>query len=304
MLDILGLNTLYQERQIKQLSQECDIIWLGSPVYYALFRNTKDKVIVYDKMDDYAYLTRNPLLRRLIRKNEKQLIDRASLIFTTCHVFFEQLKEKNNSVFLIKNGVDSFNFKTNISNRKNSITSHIEELKNQGKTVFGYIGTIDHWFDFNAIEQIIRHNDKFDVVLIGKNNMPKLDQSNIYYFDPVKKEELACIVNRFDFCLYPFKKDDFLDTINPVKLYEYLSQNKKVIAVSSNETREFENHIKLYSDYRELNNILSDLENIPNPFADNLQAGIFTSENSWSVKAEKISRQLVDVFNSKLSNEK
>ena len=50
----------------------------------------------------------------------------------------------------------------------------------------------------------------------------------------------------------PIQKGPILDTINPVKIYEYLAVNKPVIAVRSRETEKFKDIILLYDNLREL----------------------------------------------------
>ncbi|MEJ8553408.1 hypothetical protein [Tepidibacter sp. Z1-5] len=293
IFDVLGINSSYEKIQLKKLIQKCDIIWLGSPIYYSLFKGDKDKKIVYDKMDDYVTLTNNKLLKKIIVKNEDELIKKASIIFTTCNIFFQHIKNKNKNkhVFVVNNGVP-IDFEKTIENANNEIVSDINKMKQNEKVIFGYIGTIDHWFDYEAIKRIINHDERFHVVLVGKNNINELEHNRIHYYAPVSKNELPKIINVFDYCLYTFKINEFLDTIDPVKIYEYLSLNKKVIGCKSIEIEKFKNYMTLYINYDSLIQILKEHEFIKNPFNSDDEIKDFIQRNSWKSRIHFINEKL------------
>lgn len=286
LIDITGLNLAYERLHLKRMIGETDLLWLGSPIYYGLIKHFKNKVI-YDKMDDNAQLTNNMVMKRLLKKNEKKLLSRAELTFTTSITLFDEIKAIGAPVELVRNGLDSSLYSSALDYKENQVSHQIRQIKKNDTIVFGYIGTIDHWFDYEAINQIISHSKKFKVVIVGHNNLPKHHADNVYYFDPVPKSDLSAIINEFDYCLYTFKKNSLLDSIDPVKIYEYLSFNKKVIAVQSVETIKFKKHVKLYTDLKELENLLRDLSSIQAPFT-NEELNHFVEDNSWEQRVSKI----------------
>jgi teichuronic acid biosynthesis glycosyltransferase TuaH len=277
--DFSDVNVLHERGQLKKFINNCDLIWVGSPVYYSIVRNRNDKKIVFDKMDDYAGLTNNNLLKRLIVKYEKELNVRADIIFASSKSLYEMVVNVNKNVYIVNNGLDEKGLRLDISNY---ITEKIASLKKEGKIVFGYVGTIDHWFDYDAIKTIVDYDKNYYVVLVGKNNMPreKFLHEQVKYFNPVDKSEVYSVIKGFDYCLYPFKNDKLLDTINPVKIYEYLGCNKKVIAVVSMETKKFNNYLNLYSDSYSLCTMLKRLSCITSPF-DEVMLHRFIEDNSW-----------------------
>jgi len=94
----------------------------------------------------------------------------------------------------------------------------------------------------------------------------------------ISKDQLPEIIAGFDICLYPFKKNNFLDTIDPVKIYEYLALNKPVLAINSQEIKKFNKLIETYDDYNELEKKLNKI--IPPPFSEEERIN-FIKENSW-----------------------
>ena len=78
-------------------------------------------------------------------------------------------------------------------------------------TSFGYVGTISHWFDFEVLHVILEANPNNEIVLVGNNMMPEMKHERVHYVAPVKKEQVAGIIEQFDVCLYNFKRNDLLD---------------------------------------------------------------------------------------------
>jgi len=286
LFDIFHLNFLYEKLQLSEYIKKSDLVWLGSPVFYPLVKNI-NKPIIYDKMDDYAFLTKNYLLKMLIKIYEHNLINCAETVIISSKTFYEQVSTQNNNVYLVNNAIDD-----RLLNKEyhNEVTQCIELLKKQNKLIFGYIGTVDHWFDYDAITTILEFRPDFHVVIVGRDNIryKRLKHDNIHYFDPIDKSHVYSVVNCFDYCLYPFKINDFLNTINPVKLYEYLGCNKKVIAASSLETQAFTGLLALYSDNESLRELLKKVESIQKPFTQDKDVRQFLNENSWNSRVDII----------------
>ncbi|MEB3100933.1 hypothetical protein [Ferviditalea candida] len=279
LVDFAGINLAYEKKILMKLIEESDLIWVGSPIYYGLVRDIRNKNIVYDKMDDYGQLTKSILLRKLIETNEKGLLSKASLIFTSSKFLFDKINGIGKPVVLVRNGLDE-SICLNKDLGSNKVSDELKRIKENGSVIFGYIGTIDHWFDYDAIQHILEHRKNNKVIIVGHNKLPIYNHENVYYFDAVPKNELGSIINEFDYCLYTFKKNALLDSIDPVKIYEYLGFNKKVIAVKSAETIRFKKQIKLYSNDIGLEKVLNELDCIKAPFnSDELKK--FINDNVW-----------------------
>jgi len=275
--DFLNLNTISESVQLKQAMKNCDCIWLGSPIWLKVIKRFSEKKIVYDKMDDNGRLTSNKLLRKLINRNEKILIERADAVIVTCQKFYEECSFKNKKTYLIRNGVP-FDFMGKLKNNQ----------KREHK-VFGYVGAISHWFDFEVFP-IILQNEKNEIVLVGDNQLPEYKHPRVHYYGRVAKECIPEIISDFDVCLYNFKINDLLDTINPVKIYEYLAMNKPVLAVKSRETIALEDKLILYSSQEELKVKLE--SEMRAPFDNDMEVKKFLEENSWENRVEAINHIL------------
>ncbi|WP_337098194.1 hypothetical protein [Paenibacillus sp. YIM B09110] len=293
LIDIVGINRVYEKLQLQRIVTDCDFIWLGSPVFYDLIKDS-GKTIIYDKMDDYQQLTKNKLLKKVIRKNERMLLDNAALCITSSEYLYDEVAASYSvPLVLIRNGVDKKIHQ--VENEECYVANEINQIKRRKTRIFGYVGSIDHWFDFEVIKVILDHDYCNIIVIVGNNNMPKMKHDRVFYYEAVPKSEVPLIIQTFDVCLYNFKKDSFLDSINPVKVYEYLALNKKIISVSSKETNRFSEYVQLYKNDDELKAILNEIDTQKLPLDNTNDVQKFITENSWESRASKIIEVLSNI---------
>lgn len=271
--DKFNLATLFERHQLNNIIPNADIWWMGYESW-GRFISKKMPRLVYDKMDDNVLMKSNPHIKQNFRKWEQSILKKASWVFVTAHKFYKELSQIHPNVHLLPNAVDS------------KLSQEIEPANKKDKKVFGYVGMIDSWFDFEAVRKIALANPDCVIELVGPCNTKEEMPENVNYRGRVPKEEVNKWIASFDVCLYPFVKDEFLDTINPVKIYEYLYMNKPVIAVSSLETICFTPYVHCYSSYEELEKLASKTLNAPFPTKESVTS--FIENNSWKKRGEVI----------------
>lgn len=276
-LDILNLNSLSEQNQLYQLVKNADIIWVGYSGWYSVIKRWKNKKIIYDKMDDNVELSHIKLLKYYIKKAEKEMLKISDSIIVSSEKFYLELQKEHKNVILMRNALDKNNFSEFFKGKLD-----FKPLDKKKGYNFVYFGTIGSWFNFDIISQILKQSEKHKVYLIGNNLIEKYIHPRVIYMDVMKKEELFQFVVQFDIFLYPFKKDDFLDTINPVKIYEYLAFNKPVIAVKSKETELLEQYCYLYDE------LLPQIEHYERPFHDITEWENFIDENCWEYRLKEL----------------
>ena len=106
-------------------------------------------------------------------------------------------------------------------------------VENSRPTV-GYIGAIAEWFDVELVAHAARNRPAWNFVLIGSS--AGIDSSRLRRFANIKMlgelpyNALPDYVHSFDICIIPFKLTNLIMHTNPVKVYEYLSAGKPVVA--------------------------------------------------------------------------
>lgn len=301
--DVFGINNLSEYLQIAKLAKKCDVIWVGYSGWYTLVRHLKGKPVVFDWMDEEELLVSSKILKLTLRRNKKKLLQMSDLVFTTCIKFYEEIKDMKRT-YLVPNAVSNYFFmeipkkehtKEEYTKKDYRQKEYTKKKCTQGKKqIFGYIGTIGEWFDFDVIQYILSLNQNYFIVFIGRNLQPIFRHERVSYLGIKPYEELPEFVKQFDVCLYNFKKNDLLDTINPVKIYEYLAAGKPVLAVASKETKKLKKHIMLYENTEEIGVLLKN--GYKQPFSSKKEYLTFVSQNTWESRAQIIEHALYQLL--------
>ena len=279
-LEALGGWIAFSERlQLRKFLREADLVWIGYCPWYSLLKGYRGAV-VYDKMDDDIQITKNGLLKKLIRKVESRLVDRADLLFVTAQKFYDEFRKKGKHPYVVPNAVDQ---------------SAMVCPDNQGREklpgrVFGYVGMISHWFDVDAIRTILDADSCDRVVLVGPSEIELPVHPHLICTGRVPKEDVDEWIQKFDVCLYPFQRRPLIDTIDPVKIYEYLAQNKPVLAADSLEMNKFGPLIFTYRTQKQLRELAG--RNLPAPFGCQEQRLRFVEKNCWEARVSIITEAL------------
>lgn len=292
---INDINGLYLKTKISKLFDESqyDYIVLTHPnqLLYLDSDIKKRVTIIYDCMDSYHDFPMSySSLNRLI-KLEQGIINISSQIIVSSRQIELNLISKYNApkeqIHIINNGVDVNNF--NIGRVNNKKDKFLKNNPMGGRNIT-YIGTVSDWVD---IPLIIRAAQKFakDIFyFIGPVDitLPKKLPSNIIFLGARQYDTIPFYIDDSDILLMPFKLSGIVESVNPVKLYEYLALGKNVMAIKYSETEKFVPYIYLYSSESQFFEYLSnDKMTISNEKRE--RRIIFAKNNSWKKRAIEFS---------------
>ena len=121
-----------------------------------------------------------------------------------------------------------------------------------GRRVIGYFGAVADWLDLELVAAIARHFPDCLVMLIGHDQCGARQYfaglSNIQMPGEVPYERLPYFLHGFALCILPFRRLPLTLATNPVKVYEYLSAGKPVVAVDLPEMQAFANVVRVARD--------------------------------------------------------
>lgn len=278
--DLFCFNGIAERIYLNDIIKRADYIIVGFEGWMNVLSWVSGKRIIYDKMDDNTKITPEWPTRKYLERCEKKLWKRAYGAIVTAQKFYEEHKKQMKNLHLVPNGVDL---------ECDEVKEYSKEHENR---VYGYIGMIEKWIDMDAIGTIASEENS-KLVLVGPCNIDKYKSENVVYTGRIEKNEVANMIQTFDVCLYPFKKSDWLDTINPVKIYEYLAMNKPVIAIDSLETRKFGDKVYRYKNIEELKMLCK--KDLSPPFKSKEECDKFIFENSWKSRVEQILKILEEL---------
>lgn len=230
---LYNLKILYDSKRfMRKLGINDFIFWFTRPEH-GTFLKSFNGIKIFDLCDDipgYSLLSGN----MKSYKKHLQFLTLALKYTDISIVSAVKIKEKyqsltRNEMIVIPNG-HSINSK---SYEKNNVPEDIAKIP---KPVVGFIGSLFQFIDDNLLEYVISKRPNYNFVFVGgiEGYFPidKLKKySNTYLLGRKPQKEIPDYISAFDVCINPFKIHEVNDSVNPVKVFEYLAKKKKVVSV-------------------------------------------------------------------------
>jgi GT2 family glycosyltransferase len=197
--------------------------------------------IVYDCMDDHSGFE---VTHPEFQARENSLISTSDMVVTTSRILFDRLSKVHKNCILVPNAGDFDHF-NRIPPRETS------PLASLPRPVIGYYGAIAEWFDTAAIHTAATRHPDWSFALIGNTtgvdirDLKKL--SNVHFLGEKPYKDLPAYLAGFDVATIPFRRIPLTEATNPVKVFEYLSAGKPVVATSLPELLPHKDLVYLYS---------------------------------------------------------
>ncbi|KAA0970388.1 glycosyltransferase family 1 protein [Aureimonas fodinaquatilis] len=187
---------------------ECVIV-VGKPSRLALqiMERLPELRSIYDAMDDFpAFYT--GLSHAAMKRSEEAVASRADEVWTSSSFLQNRWKTKHSNVRLIFNGLDS-----------DVIRNVAIAPSSSDQKIFGYIGTVGQWFDWEMVVALARSSPGDLIHIIGPvYKLPPKDlPGNIRMFPACEHERALTEMAHFDVGLIPFLKNELTRSVDPIK---------------------------------------------------------------------------------------
>lgn len=223
------------QRELTRLNFKEFLLWIYNPQWVHGLSNFNSKKVIFDIADNLPEFYHNNYLKyKNIQYCCNELAKKSDLIFTTASALSEQYKPlaKNNNIYNIPNGFDVKRFE----NKSSCLIP--KELNDFPRPIVGFIGTIFPFLDFNLINFLIDRNPDKTFVFVGgcdgkvNEEWSKIcNKPNVSWLGKKMPEDIPAYIQSFDICLNPFQVNSISEAVNPLKVYEYLASNKRVVSV-------------------------------------------------------------------------
>lgn len=207
---------------------------------------------VYDITDDWTAFTQAPSLTARIREQDRDLCRRSQEVIV-CSDYLHLKKKplvKPGHLHLIPNGVDLDHY-AQVWLPKAPPT----ECAAWAKPVFGYTGTVHpDRLDVDLVEALARKMTSGCLVLIGPDHLPETDRQRlrrlgrVILHGPVPYARIPDYMRAFDACIVPHRLTEFTESLNPIKLWEYLAAGKPIVSTPVAGFRDFPHLVHLVED--------------------------------------------------------
>jgi len=209
-----------------------------TPLAFSL-RDTYGWRVVYDCMDRHSGFATNTE-RMLAREDE--LCRGSDLILCTSHLLFSAKSSQNPNCSLVPNAADLEHFRL-------APLTVPKEMQGLRPPIMGYYGAISDWFDSELVRALALARPKWQFVLIGRtygaNLAPLRGLPNVHLLPEKPYDALPAYLHAFDVCIIPFKRTPLTEATNPVKLFEFLSAGKAVVATGLAELQHYADYLRL-----------------------------------------------------------
>jgi UDP-galactopyranose mutase len=223
-------NEKLQQQLVNQLIAQQNIrrfvAWYYTPMAIGFSSHLYPELTVYDCMDELAaFAGAHPLLL----ERERQLFNRADLVFTGGQSLYEAKRNQHKNVYAFPSSIERAHFaqaRTNLPDPADQANIPHPRL--------GFFGVIDERMDINLVSEVARMRPDWHMVMLGpvvKIDPAHLPQApNLHYLGMKSYQQLPSYISGWDVALLTFALNDSTKFISPTKTPEYLAAGKPVVS--------------------------------------------------------------------------
>ncbi len=213
-------------RAARRIDLHRPVLWINDPSRAPLVRRSRGPAL-YDITDDWLVADRSVHERDRIRANEDELMSRCAAV-VVCSPHLQAVKGARRDVELVPNAVDLDRYRTPVP-RPRDLPS--------GRTVV-YVGTLHE--DRLAVplcaELAGALGDRAALVFVGPNalsldNAARLTATaNVTMLGARPNRDIPGYLQHADVLVVPHVVTEFTESLDPIKLYEYLAVGRPVVS--------------------------------------------------------------------------
>jgi len=287
------INEWMQRRHVQSVSRRLGfqhpMLWLNPHSAVHMVGKMGERVVVYDITDDWSELTQSKALRALTVEQDAELCRRADQVIVCSEKLFEKKQQLARNLHLVPNGVDAAHY-ANVLTRTGPLPV---ETAAWSEPVFGYTGTIHpDRVDVALVEKIAREYPRGTVALVGPLMLSSADRErlnncgNVVMTGPVPYARIPEMMRAFDVCMTPHRVTPFTESLNPIKLWEYLAAGKPIVSTNVAGFRDYPQHVRVAKDDDEFLRGLREALTEDPARAEARQAE--ARKQSWQTRVEQI----------------
>jgi glycosyltransferase involved in cell wall biosynthesis len=202
-------------------------LWTFLPNVADYVGSLGEQLAVYYCVDEwslFSYLDRDQTASA-----ERELLGKVDAVFAINHALAEAKRKVNPRTFVSPHGVDHAAF----ARALDPPTSVPEDLAALPAPRLGFYGTIRDWVDLDLIASIAKARPQWSIALIGQQlgdvsaiaGLP-----NVHLLGQKRHDELPAYCKGMSVGLIPYRIDERMTYVNPLKLREYLSAGVPVVS--------------------------------------------------------------------------
>ena len=251
------------------------VLWLNPHYAVHMAGRMGERGVVYDITDDWTTISQSEPLRELVRRQDAALCGRADATIVCSRRLYELKRGMCRNLHLIPNGVDAEHYRQVLDGPARGegeaewggggIAGRERGAGEQGgkgtegegeweRPVLGYTGTVHpDRVDVGLVEALARRMGRGTVVMIGPDMLSVDDRARllgtgrVVLAGPQQYRRLPEHMRKFDVCITPHRVTAFTESLNPIKLWEYLAAGKPIVSTDVAGFRDYPDLVYLAS---------------------------------------------------------
>ena len=230
------LNEWLVRRHVRKLAGELGfrevVLWLNPHDSVHMAGRMDEAAVVYDITDDWTQMTQSDAQREHTIRRDTELCRKADAVIVCSQALFQRRRHLTGNLHLVPNGVDANHYRM-VSQTPVDVDANTVAWP---KPVLGYTGTLHaDRIDVALVRELAESMQSGSIVLVGPNHLPPADldrlrHPKIFLIGAVSYEQIPEYMRNFDVCIVPHLVTPFTESLNPIKLWEYLAAGKPIIS--------------------------------------------------------------------------
>lgn len=275
------------KRYLQKLDMQQDLIQLvafNPTLGLQVGRQFNESLLLYLCYDEIAAA---PHLKKHGVWQEQKFGKMVDAVLVTSQGLYERKKELSNNCYIIKNAADFSLFSTGFN-------PEIPQKKQ-----IGFIGGIDRRLDYPLLEHLISSLPDVEFIFIGRIRSSDgaallRTYKNVIITGPKALTELPALVKHFSAGIIPFKRSDFIKTVYPLKINEYLAAGVPVVTTNFSYLDDFKDVVRIAETAEEFKAFV--LQEMQSDSLEKKRARqALAQQNSWEHRAEELSRVIAEL---------
>jgi len=233
------------DKQCRKLGWGPAVLWINDQSAWRLAQDKRWDRVIYDVTDDWTEMGQS-FTRELVKRDDRRLCALADHVVVCSQRLAELKREQTSSVSLVPNGVDVAHYRSVLD----ADGPAPDLARDWTRPVLGYTGTIHpDRMDVSLLKQIAAAWPG-TVALIGPDHLGAHARElaaidNLAITGPVPYREIPDWMRQIDVMIVPHLLSKFTESLNPIKLWEYLAAGKPIVSTPVAGFRDFPDHVRL-----------------------------------------------------------
>ncbi|HSD87496.1 MAG TPA: glycosyltransferase [Kofleriaceae bacterium] len=250
-----------------------------------------EEVAVYYCVDEwsmFSYLDREQTVAA-----ERSLLTKVDAVFAINDALADAKRQLNPRTFVSPHGVDHELFASALDPHT-IVPADLDRLPHPR---IGFYGTLRDWVDFELIAHVARKRPSWQIVLIGQQlgdlhaiaSLP-----NVHRLGQRPHHALPAYCKGFDAGMIPYRIDERMTFVNPLKLREYLSAGLPVVSTPVPEVSRFSHLARVASTKDEFVDALDRALGEATP-SHRLARSQAMKNETWTARVAQVARTVDDM---------